>query len=415
METGLGSKIFADLMREDVSLKSIGEVLAELLHTNAVLGQIFSVLPLPLLLVDREGKIVSATPQAVSDVLGMARDDVIGDYFVCVGERCAVDLAQLMEAGAAIAGGEKWQGIMAMTSGGEWLLQIQPLDDAGDSCRMLLLTFEAATAYTKADKLLGAARAEKTDRFMHMGEIAGGVIHEVKNSLQNIGGHIQLMQLKYPEDEGIQNFAGLIDNELTMANGLVMDFLGMSRMDVKISEHSLNDVVRDVMIMMYGHCHVRGIEVAEEFAESIPKIHMDEQRIKQIVINFVGNSIDAIEERRKSQPGFAGAIKIVTEYQSAVDPDEPEFVHLIFEDDGIGMTADVLKNFSKPFFTTKEFGHGMGTSICAAIVHLHGGHIKIKSKPGEGCKIKVSLPCQLPGVIENETLLNEIAMMMEQA
>lgn len=414
METGSGKRIIADLMREDVSLESIGEVLAELLYANAVLGRMFSVLPLPILLVDRDGRIVSATPQALSDVLGMAQDDVIGDHFVCVGEHCAADLAQVMEAGAAIVGGEKWQGIMAMKCGAEWLVQVQPLDDSEETCRILLVTFEAPLASSQSAKLFGAARVEKQDRFIHMGELSGGVIHEVKNLLQNIGGHIQLMQLKYPEDEGVQSFAGLIDNELTMANSLVMGFLGMSRMDVKISEHSLNDVVRDVMIMMYGHCHVRGIEVAEEFAEFMPNIYMDEQRIKQVVINFVGNSIDAIEERRKSQPGFAGAIRIVTEYQPAAGPDEPEFVHLIFEDDGIGMTDDVLQNFCKPFFTTKESGHGMGTSICAAIIHLHGGYIRVKSKPGEGCKIKVSLPCQLPRAIENGALLNEIATMMEQ-
>lgn len=414
MDNNLSGRIAADLARHDVSVDTVSDILAELLRLNELYGQILSNLPLSLLLVDRRGIVTAATPRVLSNVLGLAQSQVVGQEFAAVAEGCAVDIVQIMALNEAIRAGEAWEGDFAAPGAVGWRLKLRPLVDNGNDCRLMLLLFEDDPALSNAARRLEAARLEKADRFMRMGQLAGTVLHDLKNNLQNIGGYVQLMQLKFADDPKVQDFAGLIANELTMANGLVMDFLGMSRLDMQPVMGSLNDAVREALLMIYGQCHIRQIVVREELCAAMPEIMMDKQRIKQVIFNFVDNSIDAIEERRRAEPDFGGCICITTEYQPD-DNDDGGFVHIIFEDDGAGMEQQALDNFFKPFFTTKENGHGMGTSISAAIVHLHGGHIKIKSRPGEGCKIMLSLPCRPGLLLQNDSLLDEIAQMMALA
>ncbi len=411
MDNNLSSRIAADLVRHEVSVDTVSDIVAELLRLNELYGQILSNLPLSLLLVDRGGIVTAATPRALHNVLGLAQSQVVGQQFAAVAENCDVDIVQIMALNEAIRTGESWEGDFAAPGAVGWRLKLRPLADSANDCRLMLLLFEDDPAHSSAARRLEAARLEKADRFIRMGQLAGTVLHDLKNNLQNISGYVQLMQLKFADDPKVQDFAGLIANELTMANGLVMDFLGMSRLDMQPAMGSLNDAVREALLMIYGQCHVRQIAVREELCAAMPEIMMDKQRIKQVIFNFVDNSIEAIEERRQAEPDFGGCISITTEYQPEDDGDGG-FVYIIFEDDGVGMDRQTLDNFFKPFFTTKENGHGMGTSISAAIVHLHDGHIKIKSRPGEGCKIMLSLPCRTSAPLQNESLLNEIAQMM---
>lgn len=415
MNTDLGRQIAADLVQREVSLDAVGEIVAELLRADEYMMQILAELSLRVLLVDRQGTVLAATPAALENVLGMEREQVLGQDFIALAGRLPVELAQAVEAGAAITAGQAWQGRWGMPGLTEWRLNIKPLGEQDAEPRLMLLLFEGDPV-----RLLDAAKVEQAERMMRMGQMSGTVIHNLKNSLQNISGYVQLLQLKYAgkDDEEAQNvlsFTGLISNELVQANRMVMSFLGMGRMDLRVSMQSLNDVVREALMMIYAQCHIKGIEITEQFDDSIPEMRMDKERIKQVIFNFVDNSIEAILEQRSRVPEHKGRICISTEFLSGGGADGADAVGLIIEDDGIGMAKDVLNNFLKPFFSTKKAGNGMGTSISAAIVHLHGGHIKIKSAPGQGCKIMLTLPCCLPQDIHNDTLLNEIAEMMDRA
>jgi C4-dicarboxylate-specific signal transduction histidine kinase len=173
---------------------------------------------------------------------------------------------------------------------------------------------------------------------------------------------------------------------------------------MNVAEYSLNDVLRETMLLMYGSCHVNGVEVEENFCDNMHLICMDKNRIKQVIVNCLENSVDAICERRCEDSALKGKIKISTFCDTAA-----EVAYLTLEDNGSGLTSEQLTNFFKPFYTTKENGTGMGTAISATIMRMHGGNMEAWGEPGRGCKIRISLPFRSALAANHRDIYNEFA------
>ncbi len=120
------------------------------------------------------------------------------------------------------------------------------------------------------------------------------------------------------------------------------------------------------------------VEVIRDLGE-LPPVTCAPSQINQVLLNLVSNAAQAIEEH--------GRIRISTVCHGG-------FVHVLVKDDGKGIRAENLERIFDPFFTTKPVGEGtgLGLSISYKIVRDHGGHIRVKSKPGKGTAFCVSLP-----------------------
>jgi signal transduction histidine kinase len=104
----------------------------------------------------------------------------------------------------------------------------------------------------------------------------------------------------------------------------------------------------------------------------------DAQRLRQVLVNLVGNAAEA------SQPGA----KVTLRAQSA----ENGNVAIEVEDHGRGIGADDLARIFEPFFTTRPDGTGLGLAICHKVVRAHGGELRVRSTLGEGSTFTVVLP-----------------------
>jgi signal transduction histidine kinase len=128
------------------------------------------------------------------------------------------------------------------------------------------------------------------------------------------------------------------------------------------------------------------IEVIKEYRLADPSIHGDVAQLKQVFLNILLNSIQAMEN--------GGKITIVT----AATPDREDFVNILLSDTGCGIPAAVLPRVFDPFYTTKENGTGIGLSISYGIVSKHGGQIEIESRQdgeAKGTFVGISLPRKL--------------------
>jgi signal transduction histidine kinase len=141
-----------------------------------------------------------------------------------------------------------------------------------------------------------------------------------------------------------------------------------------------NDTVEQALRITESGAMRGDIELVREYDISLPELLADPQHIKQVVVNLVVNSIQAMGE------GGRVTIRTMSHHNDA---------YLIIEDNGPGMTPDVLKMIFTPFFTTKDVdkGSGLGLSVIHGIVKAHGGVIQVESAPGQGTRVEVAFPC----------------------
>ena len=131
-----------------------------------------------------------------------------------------------------------------------------------------------------------------------------------------------------------------------------------------------------------------------QYAESLPAVIGNRQRLEQVVVNLVQNACEALANRAKS-------IRVATIFE----PDT-ESVVVVVEDEGVGIPPEQLKDLTVPFFTTKrdQGGTGLGLSVSSGIVEEHDGELSFASTHGQGTCAKLILPASRPCAPPTEAL-----------
>jgi signal transduction histidine kinase len=158
----------------------------------------------------------------------------------------------------------------------------------------------------------------------------------------------------------------------------------------------LNQVVEETLPFFAGQALRRGIEPVLDLAPDLPLVRFSRQDLQHMVLNLVGNSLDALSEDAFSEmtetaelPEREGRLRISTRLEDGG-------ARLVIEDDGPGIRPELLEKVQEPFFTTKEGGTGLGLAICRALAWQNGGHLTIASAPGTGTRVTVELRLAKP-------------------
>jgi signal transduction histidine kinase len=142
-----------------------------------------------------------------------------------------------------------------------------------------------------------------------------------------------------------------------------------------MSRHDANVLVAEALAL-YQQAVLQGITIETELADGLPEVEVDAEQIRRVLLNVIGNGIDAMEGRR-------GRLVVRT---AAADG----YVRISVSDEGAGI-EDVERIF-EPYFTTKAKGTGLGLIISRQIVEDHRGRIHITSRAGEGTTVVIDLP-----------------------
>jgi PAS domain S-box-containing protein len=233
------------------------------------------------------------------------------------------------------------------------------------------------------EKRAREARLRRAESLAALTTLTAGVAHEIKNPLGSIGIHLELMKKEMNGKEQIETRKVrenllVIKEEVDRLNRIVMDFLFTVRpMNAELSYDDLNRVVQDLLEFMRFELAEAGITLETEFMKPSPQILMDERYMKQAVLNLLKNAISAMPE--------GGKLKVQTEQKGN------EFC-LMIRDTGVGIPEENMDKIFEPYFTTKDFGSGLGLTLVYKIVKEHLGDIEINSKVGEGTSITLSFP-----------------------
>jgi two-component system NtrC family sensor kinase len=251
--------------------------------------------------------------------------------------------------------------------------------NAEELTRIELLAGDLAVTVDNAALHRQLVRSEK---LAAIGQLVAGVAHELNNPLTSIVGYTELISDDIPEGPARQKLGKML-REAQRMKRIIENLLRFARQNSLAKKSAnLEILLQDVLALREYHLHNQDIEVQVEIEPGLPHVALDEDQFKQILLNLLNNSIDALDGNSRKR------IRIEA---SCINGR----VMLSFDDNGNGFT-DVNRVFD-PFYTTKPVGKGtgLGLSICYGIVKEHGGEIHAENLEPHGARIALELPVEV--------------------
>jgi signal transduction histidine kinase len=246
----------------------------------------------------------------------------------------------------------------------------QELDEYRD--RLEELVMERTLALESAqEKLI------RQERLAVLGQLAGGVGHELRNPLGVVTNAIYYLKMLMPEVEPtVAEYLDLIEENAQEATRIVSELLDYGK--VQTSQPSPTAVESLVSGVISQHTPPENVQVEIDMPPDLPSAFVDPKHIRQVITNLVSNAYQAM-------PGGG---------QLTISAQEIEGGVLIaFSDTGAGISLENQEKIFEPLFTTKAKGIGLGLAITKRLVETNHGSIEFESKVGEGTTFRLELPC----------------------
>ena len=288
-----------------------------------------------------------------------------------------------------------------------WLLgQVQAVADADGRTIGQIGTLTDTTQRRQAEEAL--ARASKIEA---IGQLSGGVAHDVNNMLGIILTQAELLQPLVAGNAKARKCVEAVIRGVNRGAGLTRRLLRFSRVQAHEAKRiSANDVIRD-MADLLARSLTPVIQIETMFDDAVWPVEVDAGELEDSVLNLALNARDAMPDGGKLVVETAN--KILDERYAERNPGSAagEFVMISVSDTGAGMSRDVAEKAFEPFFTTKEVGQGtgLGLSMVYGFILRSGGHAKIYSEPGAGTTVRLYLPRALG---EAEAVLSSKAVVV---
>jgi signal transduction histidine kinase len=286
--------------------------------------------------------------------------------------------------------------------GEDRLLMTHPIDDADDKFVGAMLVARNLAYMNQMHSTLNYSR-----KLAALGRLMAGVAHEVKNPLNAMTIHLELLRQKLaryqpqavavgasasPDVHGFNSASGqaLIDNNVTKhvdiigkeiqrLDQVVGGFLKFARPDeLKLQPVHLASIIGDVTTTVAPEAERMHVTVKADCPRELPEINADPAMLSQAILNLALNGCQAMPN--------GGTLKLSCRTTSR------NRVEIDVEDTGVGIPPDHLQKIFDLYFTTKEKGSGIGLSMVYRIVQLHDGEVEVQSTPGVGTRFRLIFP-----------------------
>jgi len=204
----------------------------------------------------------------------------------------------------------------------------------------------------------------RMERLKLIGEMAAGIAHEIRNPMTTVRGFLQSFMPR-KEFTPLQVQLNLMISELDRANSIITEYLSLAgNKAINQSLNSLNNIVENLLPLMQADALLHKKGIVTQLAADSPALFLDNQEIRQLILNLVRNGLEAMS------PGGQLTIGTIAERKQVV---------LFVQDQGTGIPPEVRQKLGTPFLTTKETGTGLGVAICYSIAHRHQAQIDIET------------------------------------
>jgi two-component system, sporulation sensor kinase E len=200
----------------------------------------------------------------------------------------------------------------------------------------------------------------RLDQLNLVGKMAATIGHEVRNPMTTVRGFLQFLAGK-EACTTFKEYFDLMIEELDRANSIINDFLSLAKnKEVKLETQNLNTIIKTIAPLLQSNAIIANKALHLDL-NTIPNLSLDSQEIRQLILNLVHNSLEAMP------PHTHITIKSFIENNQVV---------LAIQDEGTGIPPECIEKLGTPFFTTKEKGTGLGLAVCYSIAARHKATIE---------------------------------------
>jgi PAS domain S-box-containing protein len=359
-------------------LRQLGERLAgersELEIMRGRLRQVISHLEERLLLLNREGRVILASPDAeqilgVNDLelTGLPLDESLGinHPLVSLIERAFSDRRNVPRTTLQIPGRSRTRQLLA---------SVQYIEDAGEPAGALV-SMRDYDSFQKYE-----SQWDLSKKLADLGRITSGIAHEVKNPLNAMVIHLEILRSKLETGVGSPTAQlEILDSEIKRLDRVVQTFLTFTRpMEINLRPIDLNAIIKQVVALASTEATERGVTINKHVTEGPLIVEGDPDLLTQSLLNIIINGCQAMAE--------GGPLKVTS--QRAADGT----ARVAVTDRGVGIADEARERIFNLYYTTKRGGTGIGLAQAFRAVQLHGGSIRFESEVGVGTTFEIVLP-----------------------
>ena len=227
-------------------------------------------------------------------------------------------------------------------------------------------------------------RLIRSERMAAAGVLAAHITHEVRNPLNSISLNTEMLSeelsaLPDRDRKEARTLCEAIRREVDRLTDITEEYLRFARLPKpSVREEHINDIVRNLLVFLRAEVERRGVTCDLNLSDNLPCVNVDENQLRQGLLNLVRNAMDAVADR-------GGRIEVHTLLAS------DQHVAIDVVDNGPGIVGERVERIFEPFYSTKDHGTGLGLALTHQIVQEHGGRIVVESGP-QGTRFRVLLP-----------------------
>ncbi|WP_421917877.1 ATP-binding protein [Marinifilum sp.] len=387
-----------DMLKEKVKLRTF-----ELETEKNKLQTILDNIPNGILMLDKNGIILSAST-VLTTILNKSKMDLVGrkycDVIDCNHDLESCFLNELFQSNEFKTA--SW--VYPKDKSDKKYLEhvLIPIYKNGIGERVLAIITDNTRKKKLQDKLI------KSEKFAVTGELAVVIAHEVRNSLTSVSMILQLIQ-RSEELKDAESVDVALDS-IKKLESVVKNLLGFARPQLPVKERcNINQVLEFCVKFVRHQMEKDKAEIQIQLDKQLPSLKLDENQVKEAIINLILNGFQAIEkqgtikviarkENLNQQMKDLQELSIHEDGEFRVEENEihlskgEEVICIEIEDNGIGIPQDNIERIFDPFFTTKRNGTGLGLPQVKRVINQHGGIVRVCSEYSKGTCFTVYLP-----------------------
>lgn len=330
-----------------------------------------------MVVIDREGRVTLLNSQA-EEIFGIRREESLGKKLTeSINELGVINLfRQVRGEGKEIVNRE-----IGITHPQSRTLSvtITPIRDRGGNIEGMAALFKDISSTRRMEK-----EVEEVARLITLGSLSSWLAHEIRNPLNSITINLELLKeevsrlVREKAREEPLRLMGVISDEINRLNESVHDFLSFDKLpSLNIETTDINQILDGTLALVQPEAVKRGVKIRKGYRKKLPTIQVDAKKIRQVLLNIIINSIQAMPR--------GGELHLITRSRGSR-------VEIEIKDSGLGIPEHIQGKIFDFFFTTREEGAGLGLSIAQRIVNEHGGDIQVGSKENSGTSVILRLP-----------------------
>jgi two-component system sensor histidine kinase HydH len=246
------------------------------------------------------------------------------------------------------------------------------LTDNGAAAGRIML-FRDVTVIRQLEKEVAKSR-----HLNSLGSLAAGVAHEIRNPLSSIKGFAVYFKERLSGNTEDEQTADIMIAEVERLNRVISQLIEFARpLELKLERIQFLDLINHAVALISTEAQKKQIEVTVDIAQDLPDLEADPDKIKQVLLNILLNSLAAMNKEGKI------SINVMPQKNN---------IAVIISDTGAGIEQTDLPRIYDPYFTSKPAGSGLGLAVVQKIMEAHGGTIKIQSAIGKGTTAFLNFP-----------------------